>query len=260
MRTKENKKEANEISVIFEFGEDSFIIYDEDYNQLANGIIYVNYEEETNSYYLGSVEVYDNYIFENNERVEHLVSENFGFGNIESDIELTNKEMKEYNSQYNDDEDDEELKRKDASNDCMFDLDSSVIKFINPYNANQSMWVDEDGLMMVTSPIAENTGKSYNQKIVWKRVRKIEDLSKGDFVKLVHKHYKSEDNEDEAIVTDVNLGNGYIKAQYFLEEGGVSLRTFRIESYNEIYKAVYLGEKKWIKKTNSKKQLIISII
>ena len=92
----------NEISVRFEFSDDVFIIYDKNYNKLADGLIYVNYEDEINYFYLGLVEVHDNFIFENNKRLENLVFENFGFGNTESNIELTDLEMNKYNSKYGD--------------------------------------------------------------------------------------------------------------------------------------------------------------
>jgi len=97
MTTKENKKN-NVLKVLFEIDEDSFIVYDSKYNQLAIGGIFTSYNGETDYSSLDRVEVHENYVFENNKRVEDLISENFD--KVINNIELTDTELDEYNTQY----------------------------------------------------------------------------------------------------------------------------------------------------------------
>ena len=69
-----------------------FVIYDRHYNELASGIIYFEYAPDNDSYTIDSIEVIDNFIFENNGKVNDIIMENLEQTDRLVKIELTETE------------------------------------------------------------------------------------------------------------------------------------------------------------------------
>ena len=125
----------------------------------------------------------------------------------------------------------------DASGECYFDYLEQTVKYINPYNRNQSMYYTPFGFGVDVST-NKLTGKERSQILVWKKIKSINELKKGDFIKL---NYTENLDNEKGIIVDVNYKTGCVTLQYF-EKSDVSWGIFELEYYNEAHKVFYLGD------------------
>ena len=72
-----------------------FVIYDKNYNELASGIIYFEYIPDNDSYMIDSIEVIDNFIFENDSKVNSIITKNLELDDLESTDKLIKIELTE---------------------------------------------------------------------------------------------------------------------------------------------------------------------
>jgi len=133
--------------------------------------------------------------------------------------------------------------KNDASKECYFDFILNSIGYINPYNKKQIMIKNINGFQILNRMEKYKTGKKLNQKIIWKKINSIKQLRKGDFIKIYNLIEDKNYANDRGIITKIKYKTNEIIIEFY-QSIGVSAYEFKFDDYTDLFKAVYLGDKK----------------
>jgi hypothetical protein len=89
------------LRVFLKCDEKDFGLFDKNHNLLADGFVNTTYKNETDSYIINSVDVYDCFFSIDEKKIEKYVEDNIVIGSDRSFlIELTKDELDDYDSKF----------------------------------------------------------------------------------------------------------------------------------------------------------------